>query len=1024
MPKQITSYLDNLKFDSKLYDNIVSKYLLNIRIVVLILIGVIAIGTVSFFNLPRRLNPEVKIPLVVVSTVLPGAGPDDVEQLVTIPLEDKLLGLEDLSVVNSTSSENISLITVEFESSVDPDDAKDEVQSVVDTVIDLPDDAQDPTVIKVDFENQPIWQFAITSSSSNASLMRFAENLQEELEDLPEVDNVGISGFEEQEIQIIIKSEEARAYEIDALTLSKLVKSAVPSYPAGVVNTNNSSFALTIDPTVESIEDLRNLVIEIDGQNVRLSQIATIIERSKPAQAKSFLARRDDVVRRAITLSVFRTKTINIDTAVEAVEKVTSTRIKDRNGQFELFTITNSAEEINEQFDDLLGSFRLTLFLVFLILFLFLGIRQALIVAFAIPLSFLISFAAMSATGLTINFLSLFSLIMALGLLVDTAIVIITAITRYYGTGKFTPNEAGLLVLRDFRAPIWATTLTTVWAFVPMLLVTGIIGEFIKSMPVIISTTLLASASISLLITLPITMILLKPNFPNRVRIMLKLIVLIALIAFIALIAQGNPFLPIIILTFITLIVLTYKFRSDLSNSLVLYLSNYFNVKKYLKFILTSADKGIIDSHELSKKYQGFIDKVLSSPTARRKTIIAVIIFSLFSYSLMPLGLVVNEFFPAIDQDQVLLTVELPPGTNQDTADKESLLLLEKLPSFEGVNTVLVQPGLGVGEFGAAQGEANSILFSLILDEEEDRELSSIDIAQNVRREFTDYNKGDLTVQELAGGPPVGADIVIQLLGDDLQVLDTYANRVISYLKTLEGVDNPEKSVSTGTSKIVYVPNKNKMAQLEISEGDIGLQLRTFASGFTLDEVRFEEDKQDIVFRNNSNIERPEALTTVTVSTDFGDIPLSSIGEFTLKPNPTEISREDGNRSLSVTAGVLPGFVPGSINGMLEKFADSELNLPSGYSWQTGGVNEENQSAVNSLMQAMVVAVILIIATMVVLLGSYRKAVIVFLVIPLAISGVFIIFGLTGTPLSFPAMIGMLALFGNLVLIKSLLLAR
>jgi HAE1 family hydrophobic/amphiphilic exporter-1 len=208
------------------------------------------------------------------------------------------------------------------------------------------------------------------------------------------------------------------------------------------------------------------------------------------------------------------------------------------------------------------------------------------------------------------------------------------------------------------------------------------------------------------------------------------------------------------------------------------------------------------------------------------------------------------------------------------------------------------------------------------------------------------------------------------------------------------------------------------MGENNISQDQLGLWLRTFASGFTLDTIKLASngnEDTDITLRMGTGAQKIEDIYSIGIPSQTGVQPLANLGTIELKPNPTQITREDGKRTISVTAATRPGFNTSELNKDLETFATNSLNLPNGYSWKTGGVNEQNQESVSSILTAMLLSFLLIIVTMVIQFGSFRKAIIVMLVIPLSISGVFIIFGLTQTPLSFPALIGMLALFGIVV---------
>lgn len=1006
---KVKSYLSYLKFDPKLQNTTISKYLTNFRYVLLLIIAIAAAGIFSFLNLPRRLNPEVKIPIVSVSTVLPGAGPEDVESLVTIPIEDQVVSIEGVDKVSSTSQDSLSLVVIEFQSKTDPENARDDVQSAVDSIADLPQDTNHPNIQKLDFENQPVWTFLITSKKDDASLMRFAENLKDTIEKIPTVKSAQITGIEEQEVEVIVKPDAARQFNINAQALSQLINSATNALPIGNVNTQDSTFTITIDPTVNSPEDLRKLKIDVSGQIVELGNITEVTIRAKPNVAKTFYATKTQNAKRGVVFSIFKSDSADISKTVGDVKEVTDLETKNYEGTFEIISLMDFSKLIDDQFNELAASFRDTIILVFIVLFIFLGVRQALIVALTIPLSFLVTFTVMNNTSITLNFLSLFSLILALGLLVDDAIVIVTAVTAYWRTKKFTPNQTGLLVLRDFFVPIWSTTITAVWAFLPLLIASGIIGEFIKSISIVVSTTLIASTAIAILITLPLMMVFLKPKFPNRVKILINLVLFALIIAAVIFLTLKSPLLPLNIAATIILIFVTFKLRRELTTALTIYLDKIISTKKVASKLKDYANSGIVDSQKFTVRYQRFLNRILASKNAQNKTLIAVIAFALFSYLLVPLGLVKNEFFPEVDSDTLFVNVELPAGTNLETAEKESINLLQKIRNTEGTKYTTAEIGKSVStsDFFAGQGAFNDILLTVVLEKE-----NSIEVAQKLRSDYQNYSKGKFSVVEQSGGPPAGSDLQIKYSGGDLNILDSLADKTVEFLQNRPSTTTVEKSIKSGTSKITFVPDGTKMAQNQVSQTLIATQLRTFVAGFTLDSnVKFNNDTYDITFRNNSEVQSPQALGTVSIPTQQGFLPLSALGQLRLEPNPTRITREDRQRTISVSAGLKTGYNVPQENKTLEEFAAS-LNLPEGYSWQTGGVNEENQQSLNSVFQAMVIAFILIATTMVVQFGSYRKAFIVLLKIPLAISGVFLVFAISATPLSFPTVVGILALFG------------
>lgn len=1021
----LTSYLKQLKFDPKLKDSLISKYLHNPRLVILIVVLSIVFGIFSFISLPRVLNPNINIAIVTISTTLPGAGPDDVESLVTVPIEQAVDNVTNIDTMTSTSQNSQSLVTLQFLSGVNVDKATSDVQNAVQSVNNLPKDATTPHVQKVDFQNTPVWIFTV-SGTDPASLIRFSRGLKDTLKDQPSINTVSANGLDNQEIQVTIKPDAMATYGVNPQTLSQTVTTAINSQPAGSVNTKQLSFSLTIDPTITSVEDLRNLRITLgNGSSILLSNIADIAVRQQPGAQNSFVSDPTHPSQSAISFSVFKKSSSNITTADKEAHDAVQKYLAKYPGQFKISSVIDSGAMVDTQFNDLVRDLLATFCLVFIVILLFLGTRQALVAASAIPMTFLLTFIVMHATGVDLSFIAFFSLLLSLGLLVDDTIVVISALSSYYRTGKFTPMEAGLLVWRDFKTAVFTTTLTTVWAFVPLLLSSGIIGEFIKAIPIVVTSSLLASFGVAMFITLPIVIIILKPQIPYRVIVLLRaLLLLLVIIIFFIIAPKGIYLIPAILLFALNLFVyfqvrtmlftrLKEKLRQWLKQPPKKRNEQQLNFQKYI-------NQGIISFDVISEKYRYVINAILSSRTNRRKIILMVVIFSLFSYLLLPLGFVRNEFFPASAQESFQIQIELPSGTNIEQTQKEAISILNDIRTIPEVQLAQLSVGTGAetGAISASGRGSNIATISVVLPETKKQKISSIDIAQQVRDRYAGYQKGKFSVIEESGGPPAGADVQIKLFGSDLAKLDEYANKLQAYLQKQPGVTNVDKSIKSGTSKIVFVPDYQKMIDAGITQGQVGLALRNYASGTTLDsKVKIEQgntQEQDIVLRTDINPQTIEGLGSIVIPTQTGPVSLFSLGNLTIKPNPTLITRENGKRTISVTAGVTKGYSVSQMNANLEKYADT-LHLPDGYSWSSGGVNEQNNESVLSILEAMVLSFMLIIITMVLQFHSFRKALIVMLVIPLSISGVFIVFAVTQTPLSFPALIGVLALFGIVV---------
>lgn len=1013
-------YISMLVFKAEEFSGLVSGYFRNVRVVVLLILALAIAGISSFLLMPRDLNPSVEIPIVFVSTALPGASPSDVESLVTIPIEKEIRALDGVDTVFSSSSEGMSGITVQFLSDVKRKDAESDVQTAVQSVGGLPEDATTPRVDSLDFENQPIWTFALTGNGTDqASLNRFAEDLSDRLDDLSKVDRAETRGIEKQEVQVLIEPETLRSWGLDTRTVYNAVRNALNAFPSGTIETDTSAYSLSFDIGVSDLASLREVRLRVDDRPLRLGDIATVVERSVPGQPGAYLSTGSDETLRSVTFDIYRVSGERFDKAYEEAGDLVETVLKEQDGRYQIHTIYSLAEEVDKQFSSLFRSFLVTCILVFCTLFIFLGIRQAAIAAVALILTFLFTFLAMQLTGISLNFLSMFSLLLSLGLLVDVTIVVLSAITQYYNSKKFSAYESALLVFRDYKMPLVVTTLTTVWAFSPLLLATGIIGEFIKPIPIVVSSALLGSFLIGLFVVLPLMVILLEPKIPRRVTV---LGVIIGLIAVWQVSGRFIPESPVSSVTTVVVLFLAIVGWLAFKNIFAVKHPNHFNqsqqnVRK--GWFARSAANGIVNLGRVERVYRRILESILVSQKARRKTVFAVVVFFVFSVFLVGGGFVVNEFFPKEDTDYLYIGVEYPVGTKRESTQAEAIKLSSDMWKIPHVENISIQIGVKVSPDGEIAGTPgyDAFLMTLLLEPAENRKLTSSQIAEQVRTTFSDYNTGKLSVIELSGGPPAGADVVVTLLGDDYPILQDLASNITQFLEGTEGVATVDVSIDASAPKLVFSPDEDLFAQNGWDVVASGSLLRTSTSGLELEnDVSFDDlsEERDVVLRVSDSVREGDSLSTASISGQVDSNSLFSYGTLTLEPNTAVITREDGKRTLSVSAGVSEGYNPQRINSALETHIKT-LTFPTGYQWKTGGANEENNKSVQSIVQAMGLAFTLILATLVIQLNSYRKSLIVLLVVPLALSGVFTVFALLGIPLSFPALIGVLALFGIVV---------
>ncbi|MBQ6154735.1 efflux RND transporter permease subunit [bacterium] len=987
------------------------NYLSNLRLIFFGYLVVIGVGVWSWLTLPRELMPSVELPVAIVSVVLPGASPQDVEDLVVVPLEDKLRSLSGIDQVQSTSMESAGVIIMQFDENQDIDDLVQKIRDRVDSTA-LPDNANDPTVTKIDFDEEPVWTFAI-SGEDKLGLSRVAEKVQEDLERQSLIDRVEISGLQTREIVVHMEPTAMVKYGVHPAVLAQTVAAATSTTPAGSLNLGNMSYAVSLEKQVADIDTLRQMSVILNGVEYQLGDIADIYEQEQPGGTNSYQLHQDGQIQQVVTLNVYKTAGSDIDASADLARRTASTTLQ-AYPQYTITNITDLGQEITDTFDKLFLNIIETVALVFVIMFIFLGIREASISAISIPMVMLLTFGCLKIFDLTLNFITLFGLLLALGMLVDNAIVVVTALSRAFFDKKTHPTalQAGEHVWREFFVALISTNLTTIWAFLPLLVVSGIMGQFIRPIGIIVTIAMLGSALVAFLLTLPLGIFVLEPRLPVRLqKFLVYTFVIVTTLAFVFFLPKTWLLLPIILLYWLTLY---------LAARLILPLFHYYRSHRRAKrsWFIGIIQNGFINTNKLENWYQRQIERILTGKHSKGILIVAILILTLSSFSLPLLGLVHSEFFPKEEADSFELILTLPTGTNSQEAERLTLELLPQLAQgVPGLDYLTAQVGRGgSSSLVSSGGSSNQVLFTFNLIDEKLRPVSSIELAQRVRDKWKYNPYGEVQVTESSTISSGGSDIQMYIIGEDLDILATKAEQMVAWLQQQPGIVDAKSDLQDTSKRLVFVPNHQVATQYGLSSSDFAVWLRSTLSGWKLGSLRQDEDNIDITLRQQAGIPEIEELEKIQIPlSGVGYVPITSLGEFRVEPSLAQIVRQDFSHGVTVTATVKDGYSSTEINTAFEKFIDHELDLPAGYSRQVGGQQEMNQQAMTDLYLAMFLAFVLILITLVIQLRSFRKAFIVMSVIPVAISGVFINFALFGISLTLPAIIGILALFGIVV---------
>lgn len=989
------------------------KYLSNLRLIIFAYLSVIFLGVYAWFNLPRELMPSINLPIIIVSTVLPQSSPNDAEELVTIPLEDKIRSIKGIDKVQASSIDGASLLMVQFEKNINADYALREVEQKVNATV-LPTQALKPTITKVDFSEFPVWSFTL-EGQDRLGLERVADLLKEELEKLSTIDRVETAGFGDREIVVLFNQERIAQAGLSPFLLSPIINNLTTNQPLGKVETTDFIYTLGIDKQISDLDSLRSTLINVNGKTYQLGELATILEQDKLDKSSAYQMDKSGQLSEVVSFNVYKTPGSPIDKNAK-ISKETAQQLLADYPQFTLRSLTDFGQEIKDTFDELERNILTTAILVFLVMLLFLGIKEAIIATTSIPMVMLFTFIGIIYFYLSLNFISLFSLLLALGMLVDNAIVVTTALSREYAKNH-QPLEAGIKVWREFFLALISTNLTTVWAFLPLLLMSGVMGIFLKTLSIVVTLAILGSAVIAFLLTLPLGIFLLNPQIPTRIQ---KLCFFSAILAFTFAILAFLPknFFTIFIIPLCWfLLYLLIMLRSNLMAKL----------KPLRKLASSFSDKlqhGLIKTELLENAYRRLLQKLLANQRWCKRLLIAIVCTTICAFALPIFGQIQSEFFPPEDEDYLEMQLILPMGTNQTNVKIAAQKLLTELVTLPHVDYVTAQTNRGgSANLVSPSSNENKILFTINFDKK--HPFTSFALAQQLREQYRHYPDGQILVLEDSSGPTGEADLQLSLAGDDLQILSQKAQAIVAWLNNQPGVSDVSSTSDDISPRLIFEADQEKLLAYGLGQQQVYTYLHTLVNGFTLGKITKENQEMEINYRLQTNNPQLDQLMNTTIPTPIGqEIALSSLGKLQLKPSLAQIGRSDYKRVVTIKASVDQGYQANKINQQLNKFIDDELNLEKGYYPISQGANQTNQEAVEEIYFSMSLAAFLILFTLVMQMRSFRKAFIIMTVIPVAISGVFLVFALFGLKLSLPAFIGILALFGIVVNNSILIIER
>lgn len=1027
-------YLDNLSFDPELKKSKMNFFLTHFRVIVLILVLLSAWGIYSYIQLPLESMPEVKIPMAVVITTYPGAAPSDIEELITKKIETEVSGIKDIDTITSNSSNSISSIVVEFNAKADLDDSIRKLRDSVNNITDLPEEANEPMVKEVSLDDTPIFSVSLFGPFDGLRLRQYAEDIQKELEKIPGVREVNVSGGDQGEFEIAYDPNKLLIFNILPEQANLVVKAANVVFPSGSVEGENFTYPIRTDGRFFDADKLKNIPIthSEDGAIIYLKDIAAVSETAIKKTVYSHSSTLGSEPQNSATISVVKkTGGSIVDTGDKAKETI-DRMLKDMPKELKYNVSLDSSKTIKDDFHGLVRDFSITIVLVFLLLFLIIGLKEALVAGLSVPLIFFATFGVMLLANVSLNFLSMFSLILALGLLVDDAIVVVTATKQYMRTGKFTPEEAVLLVFRDFRTVLVTTTLTTVWAFLPLLSSTGIMGQFIRSIPITVSITLLSSLLIAFIINIPLTAAL------ERVKLTKKLFIIISAVLFIIallLIFTKNYYaygIALIIFIVLTRMVKWYvQNKGQLENNAKLIQYEKKDPELIKKRLAEKSDStgswlkrcttcGILRLDLIIPYYEKYLRRILRTEKSRKFTLGLVALLFIFAIAMPITGIVKSEFFPVADYDYIYINITTPVGTNLDKTDavvREIEAKLLKYNEISNFSSIVGNAGQ-VNSYSTGIGTpSHKAQITIRLKDKNERKRKSYVISEDIRKDLSGITEAKIEIALPKAGPPSGSDFEARISGDDLQILDKIARDLEPYLSSIKGVISTDISLKDSSAEYTFTLDPTRLELYNLNAAYVGSTMRMAISGIEISTVVVGGDEIKVVARfDESKIKSLNDVENIQIlNTRNQPVYLKDVAKIELKPSVESITRIDQKRTVLLSGNVGINNTPNAVVAEFKKEVGKNYKLPAGYEISYGGQNEENAESVTSIIRAMFIALLLIVSTLVIQFNSFKKPIIVLVTIPLALIGVFFGLALARLTLSFPGLIGIVALFGIVV---------
>jgi len=981
----------------------------------LVMVFITLAGIWQFITLPKEQFPDIVIPNIYVQTINFGNSPKDIENLITQPIEKQIKGITGAKItkLTSTSVQDFSAIMVEFDTDVDVDIALQKVKDAVDKAkTDLPTDlTQEPIVQEVNFSDQPIMYVNVSGDYDVVRLKKYAEDLQDQLEELPQLNRVDLVGAPEREFQINVDPYRMQASGVTYDDIARSVANENLDISGGQLDVGNMQRNLQLKGQFKSAYDIQSVIVRnSSGDGIYLKDIAAIKDTIKETESYARLNGK-----KVITLNIIKRAGENLIETSEDVHRVID-EMKEAGSlppQLDVLVTGDQSIKTKVSFNELVNSIIIGFLLVLLILMFFMGITNAFFVALSVPLSMFIAFLFLPLADLivganvTLNFMVLFALLFGLGIIVDDAIVVIENTHRIFmqGHGKISSEKSAIMAAGEVWIPVLAGTLTTLAPFVPLLFWPGIIGKFMIYLPTMLIFTLAASLIVAFIMN-PVFAV----DFMNH--------------------EEGVPekksaiFRKPLFWVFVGLGILLDVMGQTFAGNFILFmvlavLFNRFLLSGWITGFQNKILPGIMNRYERALRW---------SLHGWRPVKILFGVFGLLIVTMMIFGWAASTgrtqvvFFPSGDPNQLYVYLKLPTGTDVDYTDSVTRVLEKRVNKVLGMENGKTNPvvesvisNVAVGAADPMSGDRSTrpelgrIQVSFV-EFEKRHGVSTKPFLDSVREVVKGIPGAELSVDQESSGPPTDPPINIEVASEDLDNLTKTASALKNYLDSIRvpGVEELKMDVDLKNPELTLLVDRERALIEGISSGQIGMAIRTALFGREVSKIKEGEDEYKIQLRNNE-LQRKNLVDLLNLNIRFQDmanrgaiksVPLSSVVKVDYTSTLGSVKRKDQKRTISLRSNVLSGYTPTAVNVELAQHIANFKAKPAGVTIAQTGEGEQQAETGAFLGKALVIALALILLILVLQFNSVSKPVIILTEILFSVIGVLLGFALTGMTVS------------------------